>query len=160
MDRSGEKAGTGVRYQESVLRRARIAIRYGVMIMPDGIIPFTMPRKRGEHGEWVETVTPEDVLEVFATVEGPVVTSADVADELGISRDSARRKLGTLADRGRLGCRKTAGRVVWWRIEADEDATPDYMSGFGTLSDEAARVAQEEHEALDSDLEARERTDP
>jgi len=43
------------------------------------------------------------------------VTTADVADATGISRDSARRKLETLRDRERVERRQTAGRVMlYW----------------------------------------------
>lgn len=81
-----------------------------------------MPKKRGDTGRYVETATLDAVLDVFETVRGPVVTSADVADALGCSRDTARRKLGALHEEGRVDRRETAGRVVWW-LPADE--TPD-----------------------------------
>jgi predicted ArsR family transcriptional regulator len=73
-----------------------------------------MAPERGNSGQYVDTVTPTDVLGVFESVQGPVVTSADVADELECSRDTARRKLGQLYERGDVTRRKTAGRVVWW----------------------------------------------
>lgn len=76
-----------------------------------------MPKERGDTGQYVETVTLEEVLEVFDCVDGlPVVTSADVAEETGLSRDSARRKLETLRDRGEVNQRRTAGRVLYWRV--------------------------------------------
>lgn len=84
-----------------------------------------MPKQRGETGQFVETVTLEDVLEVFDEVEGPpVVTSADVADATGVSRDSARRKLEGLEERGEVDSRRTAGRVLYWRV-ADVRADPE-----------------------------------
>ena len=77
-----------------------------------------MPKERGDTGQFVETVTLKDVLEVFDTVEGPpVVTSGDVADETSVSRDSARRKLEELQERGDIGSRRTAGRVLYWRVD-------------------------------------------
>lgn len=77
-----------------------------------------MPKQRGETGQFVETVTLEDVLEVFDEVEGPpVVTSGDVADATGVSRDSARRKLEELQERGEVDSRRTAGRVLYWRVD-------------------------------------------
>jgi len=82
-----------------------------------------MSQERNEEGKFTETVTLDDVLAVFDEVEGPVVTSGDVADRTGCSRDSARRKLGRLHDDGRLGRRKTAGRIVYWR-RADERPNP------------------------------------
>ena len=82
----------------------------------DVVIDF-MPKERGNTGKYVETVTLEEILEVFDRVDGlPVVTSADVADETGLSRDSARRKLETLRERGEVKQRRTAGRVLYWRV--------------------------------------------
>jgi hypothetical protein len=79
-----------------------------------------MSREREDTGRYAETVTPEDVFGVFETVDGPVVTSGDVAEALDCSRDTARRKLAVLEDRGRVASRETAGRVVWWLVESRE----------------------------------------
>lgn len=73
-----------------------------------------MGRERADTGEFVETVTDERVLGVFTAVEGPVVTTGDVAERLGCTTEAARRKLNELHHEGRLGKRKTAGRVVYW----------------------------------------------
>ena len=81
-----------------------------------------MPREHGESGEFVKTVSLDDVLAVFDAVEGPVILSADVADELDCSRETARRKLETLHDRGDLEWRKVARRVIYWPPERDEKA--------------------------------------
>lgn len=75
-----------------------------------------MSRNRDERGQYTEEVTLDDVLAVFDAVDGPVVTSGDVASATGCSDDSARRKLDQLHDRGRVGRRKTAGRVVYWLL--------------------------------------------
>lgn len=71
-------------------------------------------REHGDDGRYTETVTLDDVLGVFETVGGPVVTSGDVAESLGCSRETARRKLRTLEEQDRVASRKTAGRIVWW----------------------------------------------
>ena len=84
---------------------------------------FSFPVSRDERedtGRYVETVTLDDVFAVFETVEGPVVTSGDVAEALDCSRETARRKLRTLEEQGRVAGRKTAGRVVWWVIDEQE----------------------------------------
>jgi DNA-binding transcriptional MocR family regulator len=81
-----------------------------------------MSREREDTGRYTETVTPADVLGVFEVVEGPVVTSGDVADTLDCSRETARRKLRALEERGSLASRKTAGRVVWWVAPEPEPA--------------------------------------
>jgi hypothetical protein len=110
-----------------------------------------MSRKRDERGQYTEQVSLADVLGVFEAVEGPVVTSGDVASATGCSDDTARRKLETLHDQGRLGRRKTAGRVVYWRLEAaDPDPVnpadpifterPSFRSGEGALSERVDEV--------------------
>lgn len=105
-----------------------------------------MSQNRDEHGQFTEQVSLADVLDVFDAVEGPVVTSGDIASLTGCSDDSARRKLERLYDQGRLGRRKTAGRVVYWRLDAvDPEAVnpddpiftdrPSFASGTENLSD-------------------------
>lgn len=74
-----------------------------------------------EEGRFTETVSLEDVLSVFDDVEGPVVTSGDVADYLDCSRETARRKLRELEESGRASSRKTAGRVIWWLTDTEEE---------------------------------------
>lgn len=84
--------------------------------------------EREDTGRFSQTVSLDDVLAVFELVEGPVVTSGDVAEALDCSRETARRKLRSLADQGRVAGRSTAGRVVWWIPETRpsvRDVDPD-----------------------------------
>lgn len=74
-----------------------------------------MPRRRGDDGEFVETVTLDDVLETFDYVCGPVILSTDVADRLECSRETARQKLEELYERGDIERRKVSRRVIYWR---------------------------------------------
>ena len=76
--------------------------------------------ERSSAGRYTETVTPGDVLGVFGQMEGPVVTSSDVAETLGCSQETARRKLRTLEEQGRTASRETAGRIVWWLVDNQE----------------------------------------
>lgn len=105
----------------------------------------TMPRKRGDGGTFVEDTSHDDVLGVFGQIDGPVLTSGDVATSLGCSRETARRKLDELHEEGRLGRRKTAGRVVYWKLPgADPEPVnptdpiftdrPTFASGHTDLS--------------------------
>ena len=71
-------------------------------------------RKRDARGRFADSVTGEDVLGVFEAVEGPVVTSTDVGDVLGISTESARQHLNDLVSEGPLRRRKTGRTVVYW----------------------------------------------
>lgn len=83
-----------------------------------------MPREHGERGEFVETVTHADVLAVFDEVRGPSIFSADVADALGCSRETARRKLKELYENGHLARRKKSRRVIYWNTSG-ERVTPE-----------------------------------
>lgn len=76
-----------------------------------------MSRKRSDTGRYTEAVTLDAVLGVFEKVEGPVVTSGDVAEALDCSRETARRKLRRLEEQDQIASRKTAGRVVWWLVD-------------------------------------------
>jgi len=74
-------------------------------------------RVRDEDGQFVESVDHESVLSVFDAVPGPVVTTTDVSDVLGVSTESARQKLNDLVGGGKLRRRKTGRTVVYWRVE-------------------------------------------
>lgn len=78
-----------------------------------------MGRDRSSGGEYVETFDLNAALGVFYQVDGPVVTSGDVADTLDCSRETARRKLTELHERGYVERRSTAGRVVWWLVDPE-----------------------------------------
>jgi hypothetical protein len=82
-----------------------------------------MSREREDTGRFTETVTLDDVLGVFETVDGPIVTSGDVAEALDCSRETARRKLSSLEKQEDVASRKTAGRVVWWRVGSPDETT-------------------------------------
>jgi len=73
-----------------------------------------MSRERTESKQYAETVTIDRVQQVFRTVTGPAVTSADIASELGVTAEAARQKLNEFHNQGMLGKRKTAGRNIYW----------------------------------------------
>ena len=95
------------------------------MVKTDAVERWGMPREHGDGGEYVETVTLDDVRAVFDEVRGPVVLSADVADALGCSRETARRKLGALYDRGEVDRRKVSRRVLYWKPRDGDAPTMD-----------------------------------
>jgi len=78
-----------------------------------------MERDRSSGGEYVETIDLDAVLSVFSRIDGPVITSGDVADALDCSRETARRKLTKLYERGNVERRSTAGRIVWWLVDPE-----------------------------------------
>lgn len=107
---------------------------FTIRLIPCAKQHMDMPRERGDSGQYRTTVTPEDVLAVFDAVRGPVVTSADVADAVDVTRETARRKLNSLVEDGRLAKRTTAGRVVYWR--ADESDAEDARAGEDRRAEE------------------------
>jgi DNA-binding transcriptional ArsR family regulator len=72
-------------------------------------------RLRDESGKFAEAATPEEVLETFEAVRGPVVTSSDVAELFNITAESARQKLSTLYEAGAVDRRKSGRTTVYWR---------------------------------------------
>lgn len=75
-----------------------------------------MDEQPRDGGRFSHTVDLGDVLDVFDEVAPRNVTTADVADRLECSRQTARRKLGELVDRGVVAKGETAGQVVlYWR---------------------------------------------
>ena len=88
-----------------------------------------MPREQGDSGEFVETIAPEDALDVFDTVDGPVILSADVADHFDVTRETARRKLQQLYDQGDLDRRKVSRRVIYWRPDAGDGFDAEDLQG-------------------------------
>lgn len=75
-------------------------------------------RARNEDGQFVETITPERVLGVMRTLDAPVATARDVADELGCTPEAVTKKLKQLQDQGRVDRRQVGARaVVWWLTE-------------------------------------------
>lgn len=88
-----------------------------------------MGSKRNEGGEFTSEVTMEDVLGIFDSVEGPAITSTDVSDHLGCSREVARKRLSELHEEGRVERRKSGRTVLWWRTDREND----YERAIGSL---------------------------
>ena len=105
-----------------------------------------MARNRSAGGEFAEAVTLDDVLGIFERVEGPVVTSGDVADRLGCTTQTARRKLKQLRDEGQVGSRLAGRTTVWWLTDAagEERAPASALEGItGLLDSEEADRSDE-----------------
>ena len=75
-------------------------------------------------GRFVKKFDKEDVMKVFDMVEGPVITAGDVAEAYDSGAETARRRLRELHADGRIEKRKARKRVLWWRVDEDEDS-PD-----------------------------------
>ncbi|MFB6094820.1 MAG: ArsR family transcriptional regulator [Halodesulfurarchaeum sp.] len=74
-------------------------------------------RERNEHGQYADTIPPEQVLSVFERREDRArpLTANDVMEALDCSRRTAHDKLNELVERGILETRKVGARSrVWW----------------------------------------------
>lgn len=69
-------------------------------------------RERDESGQYVEEVTPEQIVEVFRAAEVPVLTAREVAEQVDCSRSAAYNKLESLVEEGRLRKKKVGARAV------------------------------------------------
>lgn len=61
------------------------------------------------------TVSDEEILEVFQQAADPVLTTKEVADEIGIGRRGAFDRLRKLGENGDLEIKKVGETgAVWW----------------------------------------------
>ncbi|MFC7135351.1 MULTISPECIES: MarR family transcriptional regulator [Salinibaculum] len=77
-----------------------------------------MSRERDDEGKYTEMATIDAVLDVLASTDDPVLTSSEVAEAIGVSSETARRKLTELHDQGLVKRKEVGARaVVWWTVE-------------------------------------------
>jgi hypothetical protein len=94
-------------------------------------------RERDDDWRYLADVTPDDVLGVFDSVDGPTITTSDVVAVLGCSGEVARTRLNDLVECGLVERRKSGRVVLWWRLESDQAVENPYLRGFGALADTA-----------------------
>lgn len=88
-------------------------------------------RARDDGGKFVETVTPERVLEIMRETDAPVATAREIADVIGCTPEAVRQKLELLHEQERVERRKVGSRaVVWWltdgqSLDVDGRHAPD-----------------------------------
>lgn len=81
-----------------------------------------------DRGGRPRSVSDEEILEVFRESDEYVLTTAEVADELGVSRRTALRRLSGLADEGTVERKNVGDRsAVWWLPDEapPSDPVPD-----------------------------------
>lgn len=87
----------------------------------DVILLVGYMREKGEDGKFVQTVSKDDILNVFEEVEGPgVAITSDVADICGCSVNTARLKLQDMEERGLVKSRCPGRDRLWWAVESSE----------------------------------------
>lgn len=93
-------------------------------------------------------VTDEELLAVFQRTDDPVLSTAEIADELPIKRRATLTRLQRLADNGVLSRKQTGGRnTVWWpTTESDKimgGSAEPLLELVGLVSDESAQRVKE-----------------
>lgn len=81
---------------------------------------MSQDRERDDHGQYVATISLEDVIEALRYTDSPVATAKEVGELLDYSSEAARQKLITLHEQGRVE-RRTVGAnaVVWWLTDRE-----------------------------------------
>lgn len=92
-------------------------------------------------------VTDEEILAVFQRTDDPVLSTADVADELPIKRRATLTRLQDLVENDILDRKQTGGRnTVWWLAD-DERARSGSAAPLrklvGLVDDEGAQRVKE-----------------
>jgi hypothetical protein len=60
-------------------------------------------------------VTDEEILQIFRETDDPVLSTAEVTEQLPIKRSATYKRLSSLRDDGRLTGKEIGGRNnVWW----------------------------------------------
>jgi DNA-binding Lrp family transcriptional regulator len=63
-------------------------------------------------------VSDEEILALFEATPDPVLSTAEVAEEVPLQRRSVYNRLKTLEEDGRLQSKKIGGRnTIWWLAE-------------------------------------------
>ncbi len=62
-----------------------------------------------------QTVSDEDIISAFKSNEAPFITSIELANEFGMTRQWAHNRLQALHDAGTIKRKKSGPRnVIWW----------------------------------------------
>lgn len=96
-------------------------------------------RPRNGGGKFTEIVTEQDILKAFDASDEPFLTTAEVADELPVSKDAVYRRLEQMREEGLVEKKKTGARAVgWWATVAPAPA-----------ADVLERLDEDEEPAID-----------
>jgi GTP-sensing pleiotropic transcriptional regulator CodY len=67
-------------------------------------------------------VTDDEIISVFHGAEDPILTAGDVAEAVGVTRQSINSRLHRLNSEGRLETREVGSRArVWWLSESESE---------------------------------------
>jgi predicted ArsR family transcriptional regulator len=95
------------------------------------------------------TVTDDEIVRFLHESGERVLTTAEVAEGVDVSRRTAQRRLSALADEGRIGRKDVGARgAVWWALAETPDAPAAPLQRLvGVLDTAAADSARERSEA-------------
>jgi response regulator of citrate/malate metabolism len=79
-----------------------------------------MARERDDEGKYTEMATIDAVMDVLASADDPVLTANEVGEVIGVSSETARRKLTDLYEERRVERKDVGARAVVWWLTADE----------------------------------------
>jgi hypothetical protein len=108
----------------------------------------------------------ENIIEVFEGIDDPVLTTAEVAEELPIGKRATLNRLEDLADREEIDSKDVGVGRVWWRTDAEdadvgaadaqppEPAAPEPPASPPTSQSAEAQGPTEVAETGGSDLES------
>ncbi|PSP79049.1 hypothetical protein BRC81_06140 [Halobacteriales archaeon QS_1_68_20] len=122
-----------------------------------------MSKQRDGGGRYVETVSDRELLHFFESGRRDFYSAREIAEEFGVDRSQAHRRLKRLADGGELERVEVGTRnVVWWRPrdvvalidEGDGYSVVDPTAGVASQGDtrpQALRMLAEAIEARESE---------
>ena len=77
-------------------------------------------RERDYRGQYVSTITTDDVLEVLDSSDDPVLTAKEVGELLGCSSEAARQRLHELQEEGDVKSKRVGARaLIFWAADGD-----------------------------------------
>ncbi len=82
-----------------------------------------MTRKRREGGHYQQTYSDQTFLDAFREAAIPVLTSLEVAEAVGCTRETARVRLNELAEDGELYRKEVGSRAVVYVLLPDSRIT-------------------------------------
>ncbi|SHG77555.1 hypothetical protein [Halobaculum gomorrense] len=68
-----------------------------------------------------ETVSDEEILQIFLNSGEHIMTTREVSDALGFSLEGTRNRLYPLADQGLLAQKKVGNSPAWWLTDAGRE---------------------------------------
>ena len=103
-----------------------------------------MAEHRDEGGRYLRTVDDRDLLFLFDSGQRDFYSAGEIADEFGIDRSQAHRRLSQLTEEGELERVEVGSRnVVWWRPR-DVVVLIEEEGGYSVIDPETGVASQGE----------------